>query len=112
MLPGNQAEPGCQVPALAKCGSVADGSSKCSRSQRPNPRDSKQAPAAVLLLRRFGELAVDGFDLFFQLFPLAPKLHHQRSHAWRQQVISVFEDGRDLLAEVRGACSNRNTVLE
>jgi hypothetical protein len=50
-------------------------------------------------------------NLRLQLFQLVPKLDEERSHTRRQQIVSVFEDGRNPLLKPIRAHGNGNTVF-
>jgi len=80
MLAWNQAKPGRQVTAFAKCHSISDRGGERSCGEWSDPRDGEQTSAVLFSLNRLRKLPVDFFDLRFQLLPLVSKLGQECSH--------------------------------
>src|ERR1022692_1286187 len=112
MLAWNQTEPGRQITAFSESRTVSDGCGERSRCEGPDPRDGEQTSAVLFFLSRLSKLPVDFLDLRLQLLPLVSKLDQERSHTRRQQIVCVFENGRNLSLEMSWAHGNGNTVFQ
>src|ERR1700722_10522910 len=112
MLARNQTEPGCQITAFVKGRSVTDGRGKRGRCEGSDPRNGEQTSAVLFFLNRLSKLPVDIFNLRLQLLPLVPKLDEECSHARGQQVVSVFQNERNLSLQMSWANGNGNTVFQ
>ncbi len=112
MLPWNESEPGCEIAALAKCAAVTDRGNQRRCGERSNARNREQSAATVVFFGHLGELTVGSVDLLFQLRPFIAKLQQERPHSWREQVLCIFEDRRNLSLQVRWSRSNSDPMAQ
>jgi len=80
VLSWNKAHEGRKLPALAKSGSVADGSNDGGGDQGTDPRDRAQAMAGRIGGGDLFDLKVGCPDLLVQALPLRPEVGDEVAH--------------------------------